>query len=144
MAHSSSSNEGNTSTATLDVAFVDKWGVGHTTMSRDVQISVDVVAVPSHAEGFGRVVVEGMGAGKPVVATTAGGIVDIIQDGETGLLLPPGDPARLAEALTRILHDSALASRLAAAGQDRAAKVYTPKAHVEQVLGVYEELLGSL
>jgi glycosyltransferase involved in cell wall biosynthesis len=106
--------------------------------------SVDVVAVPSHAEGFGRVVVEGMGAGKPVVATTAGGIVDIIQDGETGLLLPPGDPARLAEALARVLLDPALSSRLAAAGQHRATKVYTPEAHVEKVIGVYEELLGSL
>jgi glycosyltransferase involved in cell wall biosynthesis len=106
--------------------------------------SVDIVAVPSHAEGFGRVVVEGMGAGKPVVASATGGIVDIIQDGENGLLTPPGDALTLAETLARALHDPKLRSRLATAGKRRAAKVYTPEAHVEQVLGVYEELLGPL
>lgn len=79
---------------------------------------VDVVVHTSiAAEPFGRVVVEGMLAGRPVVATKAGGVLEIIDDGRTGLLVPPGDAAALAQVLARVQAQPAAFQAMAAAGQ---------------------------
>ena len=64
-------------------------------------------------------VLEAMASGRPVVATTTGGIVDMIADGENGLLVPPGDEDKLAEAMARLLNDADLRVRLAAGAQER-------------------------
>lgn len=69
-------------------------------------------------EGFGMVIVEAMAYGLPVVASRSGGIPDIIRDGENGLLVPERDVAALAGAVTRLLDDESLATRLAAAARD--------------------------
>jgi glycosyltransferase involved in cell wall biosynthesis len=74
----------------------------------------DVLVLPSHWEPFGLVVVEAMAAGVPVVATAAGGVPEIITDGYTGLLVPPGDPQAMAAAIGRMLNDEPLRRRLAA------------------------------
>ena len=85
----------------------------------ELMASMDVVAHTSIvAEPFGRVVVEAMMCGRPVVATRGGGVTEIIRDGETGLLVPPGDAAALAAALGTILSDPALAQRLGQSGRD--------------------------
>jgi len=85
----------------------------------ELMASMDVVAHTSIvAEPFGRVVVEAMMCGRPVVATRGGGVTEIIRDGETGLLVPPGDAAALAGALGTILSDPALAQRLGQSGRD--------------------------
>ncbi|HXR11144.1 MAG TPA: glycosyltransferase family 4 protein, partial [Gaiellaceae bacterium] len=73
-----------------------------------------VLVVPSAMEGMGRVVVEAFARGRPVIGTRGGGIADLVQDGRNGLLVDPGDPAQLADALVRVLEDGALASRLGA------------------------------
>lgn len=79
---------------------------------------VDVVAHTStDPEPFGRVIVEAMLAGRPVVATHGGGVGELVEDGVTGLLVPPGDGTALAAAWTRLRADPALAARLAAAGR---------------------------
>jgi glycosyltransferase involved in cell wall biosynthesis len=76
-----------------------------------------VLVLPSRSEGLGRIVIEALCRGRPVVATRVGGITDLIRDGENGLLVPPRDPAALADALVRVLSDRTLAGRLAAAAR---------------------------
>ncbi|MFF2321628.1 glycosyltransferase family 4 protein [Agrobacterium sp. NPDC058088] len=85
----------------------------------ELMASMDAVAHTSIvAEPFGRVVVEAMMCGRPVVATRGGGVTEIIRDGETGLLVPPGDASALAVALGSILSDPSLAQRLGQRGRE--------------------------
>lgn len=79
-----------------------------------------VVALPSLAESFGFVLVEAMSAGKPVVASTTGGIPEVVTDGETGLLVPQADAKRLAEAICEILQNPEQARTMGEAGRRRA------------------------
>jgi len=79
----------------------------------------DVLVLPSHREGLPTVVLEGHAAGKPVIGAAATGIVDLLVDGETGLLFPVGDASMLAGAIARIIEDKALARKLAIAGQEQ-------------------------
>ncbi|HEX5241853.1 MAG TPA: glycosyltransferase family 4 protein [Tepidisphaeraceae bacterium] len=73
---------------------------------------IDLLILPSEAEGFGLVLIEAMAAGVPVVATDAPGIRDVVRDGQTGLLVPVRAPNQLAAAIARVLNDSALMRRL--------------------------------
>jgi glycosyltransferase involved in cell wall biosynthesis len=81
-------------------------------------------------------VLEAMASGRPVVATTTGGIVDMIMDGENGLLVPPGDEYKLAEAMGRLLNDAVLRARLAAGARERV-RGFTASAVVERLEAVY-------
>jgi glycosyltransferase involved in cell wall biosynthesis len=72
------------------------------------------LVLPSRSEGMGRVLVEAFCRGRPAVASRVGGIVDLVRDGENGLLVPPQDSQALAHALLRVLSDAGLAERLAA------------------------------
>jgi glycosyltransferase involved in cell wall biosynthesis len=81
-------------------------------------------------------VIEAMASGRPVVATTTGGIVDMIADGENGLLVPPGDENKLAEAMARLVNDADLRARLGAGAQERAQR-FTASAVVERLEAVY-------
>jgi glycosyltransferase involved in cell wall biosynthesis len=76
-----------------------------------------VVCVSSHREGYGLAAREAMAYGRPVVATSVGGLVDAIEDGVTGLLVPPGDPGALRGAIERALGDAALRERLGSAAR---------------------------
>ena len=84
-------------------------------------------------------VLEAMASGRPVVATTTGGIVDMIVDGENGLLVPPGDEHKLAEAMARLLNDADLRVRLAAGAQERVMR-FTASAVVERLEAVYAQV----
>jgi len=79
----------------------------------------DLLILPSHREGLPTVILEGHAAGKPVIGASATGIVDLLVDGETGLLFPVGDVSALAEAIDRLIEDKALARKLALAGQEQ-------------------------
>jgi glycosyltransferase involved in cell wall biosynthesis len=79
----------------------------------------DVVVLPSHREGLPMVVLEAHAAGKPVVGAAATGIINIVVDGENGLLFPVGDVPALAEALARLISDKPLASKLGTAGREQ-------------------------
>jgi glycosyltransferase involved in cell wall biosynthesis len=77
----------------------------------------DIVVLPSLNEGMGRVLVEAMAAGRPVVASRVGGIPDIVRHGRNGLLVEPRDEAGLAESITLLLRDPAFAARMGEAGR---------------------------
>lgn len=93
-------------------------------------------------EPFGQVVVQGMAAGLPVVAADAGGPAEIIDDGRTGLLTPPGDVAALAAALRRLHEDPALRRQLGDAGRDEARR-YRPEVVAPALERFYAELLQA-
>ena len=80
----------------------------------------DVFALSSRSEGAPLSILEAMAAGLPVVSSLVGGVPELVVDGETGLLVPPGDPAAMAVALGRLVADAGLRHRLGAAGRERA------------------------
>jgi glycosyltransferase involved in cell wall biosynthesis len=101
----------------------------------------DVVVHTSVApEPFGRVVVEGMLASRPVVATRGGGVLEIIDDGDNGVLVPPGDPNALAEVLRSLLMDPDRAEALAKAGYATALKRFSLQATLEGVAQQLQEV----
>jgi glycosyltransferase involved in cell wall biosynthesis len=103
--------------------------------------SADVVVVPSIAqEALGRVAVEAMGVGRPVVASRIGGLPTTVVDGGTGLLFEPGNADDLAEKLARLLDDPDLRNRLGRAGRDRFESEYTWGTLVERC---YDPLLAD-
>jgi glycosyltransferase involved in cell wall biosynthesis len=93
-----------------------------------------VLVLPSRSEGMGRVLVEAFCRGRPAVASRVGGIVDLVRDGENGLLVPPEDPGALADALLRVLSERPLAERLAAgAGASAADWTATPEEYAARL-----------
>ncbi|GAA4483635.1 glycosyltransferase family 4 protein [Gluconacetobacter asukensis] len=105
----------------------------------------DVVVVPSlEPEPFGRVVVEAQAMGRPVVVAAHGAAMETVVDGQTGLLVPPGDPDALAEAIgamLRLTPDEA--ETLGAAARAHVLARYTTQAMQQATLAVYDEILGS-
>jgi glycosyltransferase involved in cell wall biosynthesis len=101
--------------------------------------AADVFALFSTYEGLPHVVLEAMVAGTPVVASAAGGTPETIREGESGLLVPVGDEAVLAEALTRVLSDSALARRLVEGGRAELAR-FSMQEMVVQTEAVLKEV----
>ncbi|MFQ5766358.1 MAG: glycosyltransferase family 4 protein [Acidobacteriota bacterium] len=93
----------------------------------------DLLVLPSYTEGFPQVIFEAQMRGLPVVATAVGGIPGVIESGRNGLLVPPGDPQALADAMQRILADPALARRLAEEAQASLGP-YTRRRQVEALL----------
>jgi len=102
-----------------------------------------VVVVPSvWADPCPTVVLEAMAAGRPVVAAASGGILDMVVDGSTGLLFPPGDTAALAKALVSVLGDPDTAHDFGVAGRDRA-REFTISAVVERIEQMYVDAVGN-
>lgn len=99
-----------------------------------------VAVLPSRgqAEGLGLTIVEALLAGCAVVATPAGGIPEVVQDGETGLLSRDGDAADLAEKIARLLRDPALRARLTQAGQARVRETYSAASAASRFLALYD------
>lgn len=96
-----------------------------------------VVVASSHREGFGLSLVEAMAAGVPVVSTDAGGPAAILEQGKSGLLIPPKNPPALQKALETLLGDAALRAGIARAAQERAREKYDMKRVVREVEAVY-------
>jgi glycosyltransferase involved in cell wall biosynthesis len=105
--------------------------------------AADVVLVPSRAEPFGNTAVEGLLARRPVVATAVQGLVEIIADGQTGLLVPADDPVALAAAVARLLDDPALADRLAEHGYDEAVRRFSVGRYQRDLIEQLTALIGG-
>jgi glycosyltransferase involved in cell wall biosynthesis len=108
---------------------------------RDWLARADVFAHTSQWEGFGIVLLEAMLARLPVVATRVSAIPEIVVDGKTGLLTPPGDAVAIADALGRLLDDVALRRNLGEAGLNRAHDEFSVQRMVERTMRVYDEAL---
>jgi glycosyltransferase involved in cell wall biosynthesis len=100
----------------------------------------DVVVLPSYTEGLPNVALEASAAGVPVVATAVGGTPEVVADGETGLLVPSGQPGPLAEAIHTILNDSDLAKRLGSQGRLRMEREYTFESQAKRYMALFESL----
>lgn len=92
-------------------------------------------------EPFGIVLLEAMALGRPVIATRAGGPIDIIVDGESGLLVAPGEASELAAAIERLLDNDAERKRMGEAGRERVHAYFTAKANVDRLQAIYDKLL---
>jgi glycosyltransferase involved in cell wall biosynthesis len=102
----------------------------------------DLFVMSSVTEGLGTSLLDAMACRRPIVATRAGGIPEIVGDGVTGLLVPPRDARALAEAIVRVLRDPALRQRLGEAGFNRVRDRFTVDRMVAQTAAVYERVAG--
>jgi len=108
-----------------------------------VMNALDLFVLPSHEEPFGIVLLEAMAAGRPIVATAAGGVTEIVADAREALLVPPRDPEAMAAAILRLLSDGSLAASLGRAARERVAAefpLWRPAARMRQL---YEDLALS-
>ena len=100
-----------------------------------------VVVVPSMGEGFGMVALEAMERSRPVIAASIGGLSELVRDGETGLLIPAGEPEPLRDAIVRIAGDLELARQMGAAGRRRALSRFLQVFCTERTELLYEGAL---
>ena len=119
--------------------------VGHVPWQNlaDLYRRASVFVMPSYYETFGISVIEAMAFGLPVVATNAGGLPEVVEDGVTGILVPPGDSEALGEALLRLLLDPDLRARMGEAGRERVRSEYTVDRIVLQTLDVYQSIIRN-
>jgi D-inositol-3-phosphate glycosyltransferase len=101
--------------------------------------AADVVLVPSRSESFGLVALEAAACGIPVVASAVGGLLSLVDDGETGFLIEGRRPADFAVAMAMILDDSDLAAAMGAAAEERA-RSYTWRAAADRLRSLYVDL----
>ena len=110
----------------------------------DVHRALDILVLAStEPEPFGLVVVEGMATGRPVIATAHGGPCELLEDGVSGLLVPPRDPDAMAAAMQRLIDAPALAQTMGAAGRRRAETHYSSTAYIAGVVRVYDDVCAS-
>ncbi|MFH1710131.1 MAG: glycosyltransferase [bacterium] len=107
----------------------------------DIIAAGDILVAPSLSEPFGRVIVEAMACGKPVVATNVGGIPEIIEDGKTGILVPPKDEKSLATAIIKLFASKDLADSMAAAGRKKAELSFNIGNQVNEIERILDEYL---
>lgn len=103
----------------------------------------DLFVMSSTTEGLGTSALDAMACGRAVVATRAGGLAEVVVDGDTGLLVPAGNPAALAAAIVRLLRDPALRARCGRAGLARARRTFDAGRMVAETVQVYERLIGA-
>jgi glycosyltransferase involved in cell wall biosynthesis len=103
----------------------------------------DLLVLPSLNEGLPRVILEAMATGLPVVATSVGGIPELVMDGRTGLLVRPGDERALADAVCRVLADPDLAEAWGRAGREVAEREYEREANIRRYAQIVETVACS-
>ena len=108
----------------------------------DLLAASDVLAMSSRWEGLGLVFLEAMGAARPVVATRVGGVPEIVEEGVTGLLVKPGSPDELAQALLELLRDRPRARAMGEAGRRRLGTAFSASEMVRKTANLYAGLLG--
>ena len=112
---------------------------------RDYMGMCQMLVLPSLSEGLGRVLIEAMACGKPVIGTNVGGIPSLIRDGVNGFLVPPNDPQAIAEKIIYLLSQEDKAKRMGAKGKEFVARTFSTEKYVEGYARVLDEsarLLG--
>jgi glycosyltransferase involved in cell wall biosynthesis len=104
---------------------------------------LDIFVLPSMNEGISNTILEAMASGLPVIATRVGGNGELVVDGETGLLVPPGQAFELADAISVYLREPGLAVRHGREGRRRVERKFTLEAMVEKYLSLYESVLPA-
>ena len=117
--------------------------VGHSQTPGDYVAEADLLALPSRSEGIPNVVLEAMAMGKPVVATSVGGVPEIVDDGQTGRLVPPERPDLLAQGLAELLADPELRGKLASEGRRRVREAFSVEARVAKMQILYRDILAG-
>lgn len=111
---------------------------------RSLLATLDIVVHPSiQAEGFGQIVVEAMMCAKPVIVSAAGGSAELVEDGVTGRLVPPGDPVALAAAIDELLSNPIRAAEMGRRGRQRALARYDIRTTARAIEAVYERVLAA-
>ncbi len=103
----------------------------------------DILVVPSLNEGMGKVLVEGMALGKPIVASSVGGIIDLVKNGENGILVPPSDSDALGNAILQLIKNKNLAEELGKNGKAKIYPEFDASVMVKEIDDLYESLLIS-
>lgn len=106
------------------------------------QLDVLVLATTTQ-EAFGRVIIEAQASGVPVIATRVGGVIDIVEDGKTGLLVPPADSTSIADGIIKIFNEPSLARKLAENAYKKVKEKYNLELMVKNTLNVYQEALSN-
>ncbi len=101
-----------------------------------------MLVLPSEYEAFGLVLLESMAQGRPVVSTSVGGIPEVVEDGKSGLLVPPRDAPALARAIRTLLEDPALAGRMGEFGRTVTVPKFTWEGVVSQLSRIYADVLN--
>lgn len=114
---------------------------GYRTDADEILAAADVAALSSREEGMGSVLLDALAFGRPIAATRAGGIPEVVSDGETGLLAPVGDSRSLGECIARLLKDRRLAENISTAARHRAAD-FSVEVMADRTLLVYERAAG--
>ena len=109
----------------------------------DLLAALDAFVLSSTMEGVSLTLLEAMSAGLPVVATRVGGNPEVVLEGETGLLVPAGDPLALADAMVQLYGDRARAAAFGRSGRDRARRQFDIERMVDAYVGLYKEALGQ-
>lgn len=100
----------------------------------------DIFVMSSVTEGLGTSLLDAMAAGKPIVATRAGGIPEVVADGETGILVAPRDHEAMADAIVRLLKDETLRRQMGDAGRARARSLFSAERMVQNTLNAYQRV----
>lgn len=108
----------------------------------DCIAAMDIVVIPSLREGLPLAVAEAMAMEKPIVATSVGGIGEMIEDGRSGILVASRDARMIADGVVKLARDPELASRLGKAARVTAEAKFDLRAHVDKIQSIYEEVLG--
>jgi glycosyltransferase involved in cell wall biosynthesis len=117
--------------------------LGHVSPIQSAIEQSAVVVVPSMGEGFGMVALEAMERSRPVIAARIGGLGELVRDGETGLLVPPGDADALADAIVRVAGDLDLAKRMGDAGRRRALSRFLQRYCTDRTELLYDQALTT-
>ena len=102
-----------------------------------------ICVLPSLTEGFPNAVVEYMAGGRAVIATDVGGVREIVTPGETGLLIPPGDPVTMADAIAKLADDLELRETLGWNARALVEAKFTARIETEQTCRIYEKVLNE-
>lgn len=117
--------------------------LGHCDNIAEVTSALDIAVLASHFEGMGRVILEAMAAGLPVVATRVGGIPDLVVDQETGFLVEPHNPEQLAQFIIYLAFNPELRKQMGYAGKQRVDKRFNVNTMIEQIDQLYQEVLSE-